>query len=275
MSLANLEQQLDRIGLAIITAVRSNPVPAASPARTPPGTHAAQRYRLPAPAAGSRHHVAAHAIAEDDNAERRQRVALILYAHVRMAGAGQARESSYRAVNPLRLDERIVRMSRLRGLGLVTASLVAVLMVLTVAQADAAGRWHISSKWSGKCMDVRDQEADNLISHVQQWSCKDVSNQQWLLVQQSDGAFQAISRRNGNCMSIDGHDTAAGALVATEPCVAGEPAQHWWFQVNPFPNASGSFWLKNFHSDKCVELPGWNTNDGLLLAQSDCVGGWK
>jgi len=168
-------------------------------------------------------------------------------------------------------------VSRLRRLGLVALPVLALVMGLTAAPASADTDWYqISSKWSTKCMDLRDQEAGNSISHVQQWGCKDnVSNQQWAPVLQSNGTIQLISKRNGKCLTVDGHSDVAGALIATQSCFAPDTFQQWKFVTNPFPNASGSAWLVNQHSFKCVELPGWNTNDGLLLAQSDCVGGWK
>jgi hypothetical protein len=162
-------------------------------------------------------------------------------------------------------------------LGLITMPLLAVVMMLTATQASAdTDFYQISSKWSSKCMDLRDQEADSGTPHVQQWSCKDnVSNQEWSPVLLTNGTIQLVSRRNGKCMSVDGHSDVAGALIVTQSCFAADAWQQWRFETNPFPNASGSAWLVNFHSGKCVELPGWNTSDGLLLAQSDCVGGWK
>lgn len=168
-----------------------------------------------------------------------------------------------------------MRVSRLRRLALVTVPLLALVMALPAAPAGAAGWMHITSKWSGKCVDVRDQEADAISGHVQQWKCKDVSNQQWLGVLQWDGAYELISQRNGKCLAVDDGATYAGALVVTTSCFPDDSAQRWRFKIDPFPNASGSYWLVNAHSGKCLELPGWNTNDGLLLAQSDCVGGWK
>ena len=168
-------------------------------------------------------------------------------------------------------------VSRLRRLGLLTLPLVALVLGLTAAPASADTDWYqITSKWSGKCMDLRDQEANTSFPHVQQWSCKDdVSNQQWSPVLQTNGTIQLVSRRTGKCMTVDGDATYAGALIVTASCFTADSAQQWRFQVNPFPNASGSSWLVNAHSGKCVELPGWNTDNGLLLAQSDCVGGWK
>lgn len=166
-------------------------------------------------------------------------------------------------------------MSRLRRLGLVTVPLLALVLALTTTPADASGWFQLSSKWSGKCVDVRDQEANGTGGHVQQWKCKDVSNQQWVEVQQYDGSYELISRRNGNCLAVDGGATYSGALVVTETCNTDDTAQRWRWRFEPFSNASGSYWLVNAHSGKCLELPGWNTDDGLLLAQSDCIGGWK
>lgn len=168
-------------------------------------------------------------------------------------------------------------MSRLRRLGLLTLPLVALALGLTAAPASADTDWYqFSSKWSGKCMDLRDQEANSATPHVQQWSCKNnVSNQQWSPVLQTNGTVQLVSNRTGKCLSVDGHADFAGALIVTASCFTADAWQQWRFQTNPFPNATGSAWLVNSHSGKCVELPGWNTDDGLLLAQSDCVGGWK
>ena len=166
-------------------------------------------------------------------------------------------------------------MSRLRRLGLVTATAMAVLMVLTAGPAGASGWERLQSKWSGKCVDLRDQEANDSSGHVQQMKCKSVSNQQWLEVLQWDGSYQLINQRNGKCMAVDGGATYAGALVVTNNCNPDDSAQRWFFKFEPFSNASGSYWLTNVHSGKCLELPGWNTSDGLLLAQSDCIGGWK
>jgi hypothetical protein len=168
----------------------------------------------------------------------------------------------------------MMRVTRLRRLGLVTASLLALTMALVATPANAAGWGRLVSKWSEKCADVRDQEAGVNGAKVQQMKCKNVSNQKWLTVTQPSGNIQLINERTGRCMAVDGSDTQAGALVVVVDCVTGAAAQQWIRITNPFPNASGSSWLMNFNSGKCMELPGWNTDDGLL-AQSDCVGGWK
>ncbi|HKN56180.1 MAG TPA: RICIN domain-containing protein [Amycolatopsis sp.] len=167
-------------------------------------------------------------------------------------------------------------MGRLRRLGLVTVSLLALVMPLTAAPAGASQWEQIVSKWSTKCVDVRDQEADDLFPHVQQMKCKgsDVSNQQWLKVLQWNGTYQLLSKRNGKCLSVDGDATFSGALIVTDFCSTDDTSQQWLFDFPP-SNAGLSRWLRNGRSGKCLELPGWNTNDGLLLAQSDCVGGWK
>lgn len=168
-------------------------------------------------------------------------------------------------------------VSRLRRLGLITVPLVALVLTLTATQASAdTDFYQFVSKWSGKCMDLRDQEATSDTPHVQQMRCKDnVSNQQWSPVLQTNGTILLVSKRNGKCMSVDGHADFAGALIVTQSCFTVDDSQQWRFVTNPFSNATGSAWLVNAHSGKCVELPGWNTSDGLLLAQSDCVGGWK
>ncbi|MFI9383363.1 RICIN domain-containing protein [Kutzneria sp. NPDC052558] len=168
-------------------------------------------------------------------------------------------------------------MSRPGRLGVVAIVVPGLVMALTATPASADTDWYqFVSKWSGKCMDLRDQEADSTTPHVQQWSCKDnVSNQQWSPVLQTNGTTSFVSKRTGKCLSVDGHADFAGALLVTQSCFAADAWQQWRFVTNPFPNASGSAWLVNAHSGKCVELPGWNTDNGLLLAQSDCVGGWK
>jgi Ricin-type beta-trefoil lectin domain len=176
---------------------------------------------------------------------------------------------------PLPGEGSVMRVSRVGRLGVVAVSLLALLVGVGVTPAAASDWSRFSSKWSEKCIDLRDQEADNWNAHVQQWKCKDVTNQKWAAPLQTDGTIQLVNQRNGKCMSVADDATYAGALIITRSCFAADPSQRWRFVRDPYPNASGSYWLVNANSGKCVELPGWNTGDGLLLAQSDCVGGWK
>jgi hypothetical protein len=169
----------------------------------------------------------------------------------------------------------VCRLTRLRRLGLVTASLLALTMALVATPASAASWGPIVSKWSNKCVDERDQDHGNVGAHAQQWDCKNVSNQMYLPVLQGNGNYQLISERSGHCLAIDGGATYSGALAVLIDCVPDNTAQQWNRVRNPFGNASGSSWLVNGNSGKCLELPGWNGDNGLLLAQSDCIGGWK
>lgn len=166
------------------------------------------------------------------------------------------------------------RLIRLRRLGYVAVLAMTALAVL-VAPAQAATWGQIQNKFSTKCVDEKDQDRQVNGAHVQQWDCKSVSNQRWLPVQQPNGFFQLISERSGKCLMIDGRDTRSGALAVVWDCIPGDRAQQWNRVRNPFPNATNSSWLVNVNSEKCLEIPGWNTGNGLFLAQSDCVGGHK
>ncbi|REH39445.1 ricin-type beta-trefoil lectin protein [Kutzneria buriramensis] len=164
-----------------------------------------------------------------------------------------------------------------------TAVVVAVLAVLLSttatsipAAADRAvpGKAHvvdawgaIVSRWSSKCMDMW-----GVNSLAQQWDCNSSPAQLFTKLQVSgDDDFLLQNQGNGDCL-LTGLEN--GALIEHSSCNYGDSRQHWK-TFDPGANSTGAKWLINLDSNRCVEVPGWATQKGVLLAQSDCVLGWK
>jgi hypothetical protein len=161
----------------------------------------------------------------------------------------------------------------------VTTSLVALLPATATSvpaaaeqaksgTSQAVNAWGtIVSRWSSKCMDMW-----GVNSLAQQWDCNGSPAQLFakLYVSGNDD-FLLQNQGNGDCLLVGPEN---GALIDHAACNYGDVRQHWK-AVDPGANSTGAKWLINLNSNKCVEVPGWSTQKGVLLAQSDCVLGWK
>ena len=131
----------------------------------------------------------------------------------------------------------------------------------------------IVSRWSDLCMDVQGGSTANG-ALIQQWECNETNAQKFDKTPVADGYFLIRNRGSGRCLAVSDAGTQNGALIGQYDCDSSNQNQHWR-STDPGGNSVGAKWLINRHSGKCVEVPGWATTKGTLLAQLDCVSGWK
>ncbi|MFE2757750.1 RICIN domain-containing protein [Actinosynnema sp. NPDC059335] len=107
----------------------------------------------------------------------------------------------------------------------VVSSVVALVfggLVAVSAPAQAEPGYLIRSELNGKCLDIRDWNAnDGAI--VQMWACHGGANQQWY----GDGSL-IRSALNGKCLDIRDWNANDGAVVQMWTCHGG--ANQRWFQ---------------------------------------------
>lgn len=167
-------------------------------------------------------------------------------------------------------------MRRGRWFGVAVASLIAVAIVGVANAAYADGAWGtITSRWSGRCIDMRAQDGTGNGVLAQQWDCTGHAEQQFTKLRlNGDDDFLLQNQRSGRCLRASGGATYSGALIEQWDCNIGDPSQHWQ-AFDPGGNSTGAKWLINRNSGKCVEDSAWDTRNGILLTQNDCVMGWK
>ena len=93
---------------------------------------------------------------------------------------------------------------------------------------------------------------------LQMWDCNGTDAQRWTF------PGTAPSGPYGKCMDVAWGSTANGAAIQLAGC-NGNPAQQFVL--------TGAGDLVNPQANKCVDVTGWNGNDGAQLIQWDCHGG--
>jgi hypothetical protein len=121
----------------------------------------------------------------------------------------------------------------------------------------AGGAVSVVSNWNNKCIDVPSGAfVDG--AQLQMWTCNNTNAQKWLF----EGG--ALKSQNNKCMDVAGGSTANLAAIQLYTC-NGTGAQQFVL------NGAGD--LVNPQSTRCVDIGGWNGNDGAKLILWDCVGG--
>jgi hypothetical protein len=144
--------------------------------------------------------------------------------------------------------------------------------------AHAEGTWgQITSRWSKapKCVDIRREDGPREGALAQLWDCTNTPEQQFAKIRfNGDNDFLLENQRSGMCLRPSESSTGNGALIEQALCNPGDLAQHWK-AYDPGFNSTGAKWLRNLSSDRCLEDSAWNTSNGTLLTQDDCVLAWK
>jgi streptogrisin C len=115
----------------------------------------------------------------------------------------------------------------------------------------------VISSLNNKCIDV---PGGNFAvgQRLVVWDCTGGPNQSWEFV------GGTLRTQNNLCMDVANASTAAGAAIQIVSC-NGNAAQQFVL--------TGAGDLVNPQSNKCVDIDGWNPDNGALLIQWDCTGG--
>ncbi|MEV0733778.1 ricin-type beta-trefoil lectin domain protein [Polymorphospora sp. NPDC050346] len=111
--------------------------------------------------------------------------------------------------------------------------------------------------YANKCIDVPNSNGVDG-QYLQLWTCNGTNAQNWTF--SGDGTVRAF----GLCMDVAWGSTANGAVIQLARC-SGNPAQQFVL--------SGAGDLVNPQANKCVDVSGWNSNDGARLVLWECLGG--
>jgi hypothetical protein len=172
--------------------------------------------------------------------------------------------------------------------GALGAAVVAMAMTTALASTAMAdtGFGSIVVRNSGKCLDVRSQ--DNFLSpgaRVQQWDCSGVGEQQWQFRPFASipmpgnpavvvTVYQIQSERSGLCMEVDAG--SIHALVRQNTCGTGTPGAVAHQLFISTLNAQGYHTLKPLSNPSlCLDVQNGSNNNGNLLQQYSCTGGFN
>lgn len=78
---------------------------------------------------------------------------------------------------------------------------------------------------SAQCLDVAGASQEPG-ARIEQWTCNDLSPQNWTFWQAADGSFSLKAQSSGQCLALSKGAQAPGALVQQQPCDGGA-AQSW------------------------------------------------
>ncbi len=151
----------------------------------------------------------------------------------------------------------------------------ALLQAVTGAPAAAAaGPYQIKFEHSGKCIDLRYNNAFPG-ARVQQWTCArpqdpNFANQRWEFVWTSDG-FAKIRKINTQlCLDPADHNTSNGVAIALHPC---DNSLDWYGNLQHGGSADWYALRTRLAGRMCLDLPRSSTADGELMQQWGCVAG--
>nr|MDT0663237.1 ricin-type beta-trefoil lectin domain protein [Micromonospora sp. DSM 115978] len=111
--------------------------------------------------------------------------------------------------------------------------------------------------YANKCIDVPNSNGVDG-QFLQLWTCNGTGAQNWTFP--GDGTVRAL----GLCMDVAWGSTANGAVIQLARC-SGNAAQQFVL--------SGAGDLVNPQANKCVDVGGWDSNDGARLLLWECHGG--
>jgi thermitase len=129
-----------------------------------------------------------------------------------------------------------------------------------------AGIYQVVNLNSNKCLDVQDKSTANGAA-IQQLACNTAGeNQKWQIEALGAGLYKLKAMHSGRLMSIGQSNQADGAkTIQWDDGTYND--QKWFIQ------ASGNgYRLVAYHSGKCLEVPNFETTDGLQLQQATCTG---
>ncbi len=129
------------------------------------------------------------------------------------------------------------------------------------APAVAGSYFKVVNQYSGKCMDIK-QEEPPLGAHVQQYDCTGTANQLWTAVPTGDGYYSLVSKQSGLCMA-----QFAGVLWMLT-CSA-VPTQQW------SAVAAGFEWNELHHRSSGLCAYATGTGNLALVELTPCSGSFS
>lgn len=154
---------------------------------------------------------------------------------------------------------------------LVIAIVVAVeLMVLAgspSANAHAPTRLQALAQHSAKCIDQK-QALQTDGGLVQQYTCIQVSNEEFDLVDTGDTYHKIVFRHSGKCLDVPGSSQSWGVQLVQWTCHGGDDANQR-FKV-PSTGSVGA--IKPKHSQLCLDVKDASTADSWPIIQWSCHG---
>ncbi len=124
----------------------------------------------------------------------------------------------------------------------------------------------LSSRRSGKCLDVSGHSLDNG-ARLQQWACTGEAHQKFRLKKHNDGTATLVGVQSGKAVSVASTSYDNGAAVIQWD-FNGSPDQF----VRVVPSANGSSTVRFAHSGKCLDVSETSYLDGAIVHQWDCLG---
>src|SRR5690606_20847858 len=106
--------------------------------------------------------------------------------------------------------------------------------------SDLGNGYHsLKSVNSGKCMDIAGGSSTvHNGANLHQWTCHGGYNQQFRLIRQSNGSYQAQVRSSGKCLDVAGGSTANGATLHQWDCHSGNNQRFLFTSVGDAPTSN-------------------------------------
>ncbi|OUS30464.1 hypothetical protein A9Q99_05775 [Gammaproteobacteria bacterium 45_16_T64] len=123
------------------------------------------------------------------------------------------------------------------------------------------GIYQIRSKISDKCLSVQYASLSNS-ANIQQWSCTDVANKNWIFQPLNDGTYQIQSVHSGKCVDVNNISQLDGENIVQYSCHS-KNNQRFIAKLN----SDGSFLFTAKHSNKVLDIEGYATYNGGNLHQ--------
>ncbi|GHE25229.1 hypothetical protein GCM10018781_76370 [Kitasatospora indigofera] len=170
--------------------------------------------------------------------------------------------------------------------GFAALATVALTVPMSASPAEAASGWNSLSRFTirsaatGKCLEVADWSTARGAA-IRQWDCHGGANQKWTYVPVNGRTWDVQIRNvnSGMCIDIPYASNANGVGLMQYPCKTGVTSTADQNQFFHRAQAYGSqrsevrleTWTSGFY--KAIDIPGWNTANGVRAIQYDVNGG--
>lgn len=132
-------------------------------------------------------------------------------------------------------------------------------------------KFYIKSVFSGKCIDVKDNSLeDRAPIHV--WECLKIKNQEVTLKPTNlPDVFTVVFAHSGKCLDVENNGDHNAARLIQWPCHGGVNQRFQFSRdYKKVPLDTYKFLIQTFNG-KCLDVGGWNENNGAQLQQWECT----